>query len=575
MNSFEIRIGKELVLAMLLCTILFQTSALGTQKYKPEGLLIPLPQEVAKYEGVFHLTPNMQISFNSNKLFNEVGTLHEILISLLGESALNINKVLCKERKSSGAINLLINDKVGENCLYGNEGYELTIEEEVISITAQTSTGIFYGIQTLKQLFLLSANLQRNTSTINLGCMVIRDKPKYEWRGIMLDPARYFLPVELLKNYINTMSFYKMNRLHLHLTDNVGWTVEMIKYPELNRQEDWPLTFPDRNRGVYTRKEIHDLVDYAKKRHVTIIPELELPGHNSIVGWVKRDILCPTNPYKMVDAIFTNSDSVENGIGINSIEWMEPCAGNKQTLEVYKNILTEFMEVFPSRYIHIGGDETFGHAWSTCPKCQDLIKRNNIEKYDTKKLQDLFSNCWGDKKKYLVYRYLMTYIADFVSSKDRIPILWDDLSWRGDFPENAIIMQWHYKDGWDTFEQIATPENPAVEAAQSGHKAIICPYSHLYFCYDSSFEDVYFFDPMPEELMDESKKMNILGPHACLWDQPIDSVFSKSFPRLYSLSQIAWSYDENKDFLDFKNRVNAHKGIVPTVTKGELRFNYK
>lgn len=557
---------------MLICVVLFQACVFEDRKYNPEDLLIPLPQKVDALDGVFHLTPNVEILTNTNNLNNEKSTLQEMLTTISGKQDIVVKKILNKKSESFGVINLIISEKPDDCCMLGDEGYKLKVEKKIITITASTSTGIFYGIQTLQQLILLSVNQHNNGSAIKINCVDILDKPKFEWRGIMLDPARYFLPMELLKRYINTMSFYKMNRLHLHLTDNNGWTVEMTKYPELNRQESWPLISPDRNRGMYTRKEIQDLVAYAKKRHVIIIPELELPGHNSIVCWVKRDLLCPANPYKKDDAIFTNSDSVENGIGINSIEWMEPCLGNEQTLEVFENILTEFMEIFPSSYIHIGGDETFGHAWATCPKCQDLIKKNNLEEYDTKEMQNLYFNCWGDKKKHLLYRYFMTHIADFVTSKDRIPILWDDLSWRGDFPQNAIIMQWHYKDGMDVFQQIVTPENPAVEAVQSGHKAIVGPYSHLYFCYGSTLKDVYFFDPMPNELKDEASKKLILGPHACLWDQPIDSVFSKSFPRLYSLSQIAWSCNQKKDFLDFENRVNAHKSIVPTVTDGAFKF---
>lgn len=556
---------KSIYIITLLCITLFQARASEVGESKQQNLLIPAPQEIEELEGVFSLTHDVQILYNSIKLKNEVEILNGILASIFDKPPLVVKKIQNKENKQFGSINLLLNDKTNSNYVTGNEGYELIIEKMQVTITATTTTGVFYGIQTLRQLLLFSLNRQNDTAAVNINCVAIQDKPNYKWRGIMLDPARYFLPIDLLKEYINVMSFYKMNSLHLHLTDNNGWTVEMIKYPELNDQRRWPLISANRNRGMYTRKEVQDLVEYAKKRHITIIPELELPGHNSIVGWIKRDLLCVTNPYRKDDVVFTDSESVENGIGVNTIEWMEPCIGNKKALEVYENILVEFMEIFPSKYIHIGGDEVFGHAWATCPDCQKIIQ-NDMKKYDTPELQKKFSNCWGDKKKYLGYRYIMTHFSDFITSKGRSPILWDDLSWVSDFPKNVTIMQWHYKGGWDTFQQIKTLEDPAVNAVKSGCKVIVAPYYPLYFIYDSSLKDVYFFDPMPKELSTEHEQENIMGPHACLWDLPIGNIFSKTFPRVYALSQIAWSDNQKKNFHDFENIVEVHKDIITKIT---------
>lgn len=564
MKYFGTMLKKSLCFVTLFCAISLGANVFDVGDNRPEKLLIPVPQQVDVKEGVFLCTQNVKIVLYSANLKSEIGTLQETFTKTFGKPAVVIETRANKKNKSAGEIGLVISNSPNDRETLGDEGYVLSVEKEKITLTATTPTGVFYGIQTLRQLMLLSANQQDNKKAIKINGVTIHDRSKFEWRGVMLDPARYFLPTELLKKYINTMCLYKMNRLQLHLTDDLGWTVEMVKYPELNRQENWPQTPLYRNRGMYTRKEIQDLVAYAKERHITIIPELELPGHNAIVGWIKRDILCQSNPYRKVDAVFPNNEAADN----HAPEWMEPCVGNEETLKVYENILTEFMELFPGDYIHIGGDEYYGNAWATCPDCQRLIKEKDLEKYDTKERQALFANCKGDKKKYLVYRYLMIHLADFITSKGRIPVLWDDLSWRGDFPKNAIIMQWHYKGGGDAWQQIATPENPAAEAAIAGHKTVVSPYSHLYFDLGSSLKDVYFFDPMPNELKDEASKKLILGPHAPVWNQQIDAVFSQSFPRFYALSQIAWSCDTKKDFTDFEKRVNAHDVIATIVTEG-------
>lgn len=565
---------NKLGYVIIICTILFGTNACSAKQKEnlPDIQLIPLPQEVVKGEGVFQCTPDITISLHSSDLKTEIITLQETFIKVFGKPLKVIETNSKKNNKLVNEINLEISNSLNDHETFGEEGYNLEVEKKGVKITATTSKGIFYGIQTLRQLILLSSNQQNKNNAIKINCLTIRDKPKLEWRGVLLDPARYFLPIELLKKYINTMAFYKMNRLQLHLTDDHGWTVEMVKYPELNNQEKWPPGYRTRHNGnMYTREQIKDLVAYAKERNIIIIPEFEQPGHNSILALTKPDILCKTNSYR-TDKNFAVADFPESDIDNAHIrKQMEGCLGNEETLKVYENILTEFMEIFPSKYIHIGGDEYYGIQWAKCPDDQRLIEEEGLEeKYDTKERQELFANSKGDKKKYILYLHLMNHLADFVTSQGRIPVLWDDLAWRGDFPKDAIIMQWHYKGGQDGFQRIETPENPAVEAALAGHKAIIAPYNSVYFDLDIPLKDVYFFDPIPKGLPDEAKKL-ILGPHACVWNQPIDSVFSKTFPRFYALSQIGWSCDMKKDFTDFENRIKVHDSkILNGLIVGEL-----
>lgn len=550
-------------ISLALLVVIVGLQAYRVRDSSPEKLLIPLPAFIKEQAGEYIITPETKIVLNDKSLKQEVITLQETFTDKFGSPL----RVVESERKgnSAGGIVLKIEKMAAADASEPGE-YSLDVTRKEITITASTSTGIFYGIQTLRQLIMLSSLAEDNEKDISIKSISIIDEPRFQWRGVMLDPARYFLPVDLLKKYISSMAFYKLNRLQLHLTDDLGWTVEMIRYPELNRQEDWPQTPSTRNRGMYTRQQLKDLVTYAAERHITIIPELELPGHNAIVGWVKRDILCPTNPYRKPDAVFPNNEAADN----HAPEWMEPCVGNEQTLKVYENILGEFMEIFPSEYIHIGGDEYYGHAWASCPDCQRLVSEKNLNEYDSKELQDLYSNCKGDKKKYLIYRYLMTHLANFVSSEGRTPILWDDLSWRSKFPEDVIIMQWHYKGGYDYWQLTKTPQNPAFEAASSGRRAVISPFSHLYFDLGSTLKDVYLFDPIPEELTNSELRNLILGPHAPVWNQPVDAVFSKSFPRFYALSEIGWAFNSKKDFEDLKNRVRTHVKIVSSVTGGEL-----
>ncbi len=559
---------NKLSVVIIFCTTLFGTNACYRDKEDlPEKCLIPLPQEVVEREGVFHCTPGTIISLYSSDLTSEIITLQETFIKIFGKPLKVIEAKSKKKNKLANEIKLEISNSLNDRESIGQEGYHLQVEKKGLKITATTPTGIFYGIQTLRQLIILFSDQQDINKTIKINCLRIHDKPKFEWRGMMLDPARYFLPIELLKKQINIMCFYKMNRLHLHLTDDHGWTVEMVKYPELNNQEKWPAAYRRRHNGNrYTREEIKDLVTYAKERHIIIMPEFDQPGHNTILALVKPDILCKTNPYrtdKNAAPDFPNEEKASEPIRAQ----LEGCVGNEETLHVYENILTELMELFPSRYIHIGGDEYHGCHWATCPDCQRLIKEKGLEKkYDTQERRALFANCKGEKKKYILYLYLMNHLADFVTSKGRIPVLWDDLAWRGNFPKDAILMQWHYKGGGDAWQRIKTPENPAVEATLAGHQAIVAPYSHLYFNRDKSLNDVYSFNPIPEELKDEAKKKLILGPHACIWNQPVDSVFAKSFPSFYALSQIGWSCDTTKNFTDFENRVKIQNSVnVPGV----------
>lgn len=410
----------------------------------------------------------------------------------------------------------------------GDEGYRLEVQSERVVIRAHKPAGLFYGGQTLRQLLRCVTDIGDAPAPIQ--CTAIEDKPRFAWRGLMLDPARYFLSIDILKRYVDALATYKLNYLHLHLTDDLGWTMEIKKYPLLTDISRWPMKPASRNRGTYTQAQMKDLVAYAAERHVTIIPEIEMPGHNGVPGWVYRDvILCANNPAR-----------TKSWDDAWSPPRVEPCAASPAAHAFYENILREVMEVFPGRYIHLGGDEYYGIPWAECPDCQKLIATEHLKKYDTPEVRDLFSRCVGNTQKYLPYRHLMTRMCDFVSANGRRPVLWDDLAWRGNFPANVLIMQWHPKGDTDCWQCVKTPENPVVEAVKAGRKAIVAPSSHLYFDLQSTLPSVYNFDPMPAGLTPHEQSL-VLGPHAPAWNQRPEALDSCVFPRFYALSEIGWS----------------------------------
>lgn len=430
----------------------------------------------------------------------------------------------------------------------GEEGYRLVITPELALLSAATDTGLFYGCQTLQQLLpapgaSAAAGAKQSWS---LPCLKIEDRPQFPWRGLMLDPARYFLSTKFLKRYIDLMALYKMNRLHLHLTDTEGWTVEIKKYPELTNIEHWPMKLTDRVRNFYRQDDLRELVAYAAARHVMIIPEIEMPSHNAIPATAYREqVLCPNNPYRAGGKPWDNNES---------FKWMEPCMASPRALAFYQDILKEVIAVFPSPYIHLGGDEYFGLAWEQCPDCQRTLESEKLRETDDGRARPLFAGCQGSKQKYLLYRWWMTKMCDFVRAQGRTPVLWDDLAWRGAFPKDASIMQWHYPGGYDYWQLINTPENPAAEAALAGHDAIVAPFSHLYFDLNSTVEAVYRLEPVPEKLPADRLK-HILGPHAPVWGQPENRVDVQVFPRFYALAELGWTPAAGRDWTGFSKRL--------------------
>lgn len=424
------------------------------------------------------------------------------------------------------------------------EGYVLSVNSDGVRIEALSGAGLFYGVQTLLQM--------ASDAPEGMTAVTVKDEPRFEYRGIMLDVSRHFRSKEFVKRQIDLLSYYKINRLHLHLTDAAGWRIEIKKYPRLTQfaawrpqavWKDWwngkreycEETDPRAQGGYYTQDDIRELVAYAQKHYVTIIPEIEMPSHSEEVLTAYPELSCTHVPYKQSDF----------------------CIGNEKTFEFLENVLTEVMELFPSEYIHIGGDEAGKASWPNCKLCQARMKKEGLK--DVNELQS-----------YSIHR-----MERFLNSHGRKLLGWDEIL-DGGLAPNATVMSWRGTEG-------------GLAAIRSGHKAIMSPGQ---YCYLDGYQDapysqpeaiggylplkkVYGYEPVPDSLSaDEAKLM--YGVQANLWTEYIPTEEHAEYmlyPRAIALAEVAWSKPENKSWEDFHRR--ALKIVDELKAKGYHPFELK
>ena len=424
------------------------------------------------------------------------------------------------------------------------EGYVLSVNSDGVRIEALSGAGLFYGVQTLLQ---MAADAPEGMTAVT-----VKDEPRFEYRGIMLDVSRHFRSKEFVKRQIDLLSYYKINRLHLHLTDAAGWRIEIKKYPRLTQfaawrpqavWKDWwngkreycEETDPRAQGGYYTQDDIRELVAYAQKHYVTIIPEIEMPSHSEEVLTAYPELSCTHVPYKQSDF----------------------CLGNEKTFEFLENVLTEVMELFPSEYIHIGGDEAGKASWPNCKLCQARMKKEGLK--DVNELQS-----------YSIHR-----MERFLNSHGRKLLGWDEIL-DGGLAPNATVMSWRGTEG-------------GLAAIRSGHKTIMSPGQ---YCYLDGYQDapysqpeaiggylplkkVYGYEPVPDSLSaDEAKLM--YGVQANLWTEYIPTEEHAEYmlyPRAIALAEVAWSKPENKSWEDFHRR--ALKIVDELKAKGYHPFELK
>lgn len=412
------------------------------------------------------------------------------------------------------------------------EGYCISTTHDSITATATSPAGLFYAVQTLAQL---------KSHCGEIPCGTITDEPRFPYRGLMLDVSRHFYGKEYIKKQIDAISHYKMNRLHLHLTDAAGWRVEIKRYPRLTQFSAWRSQrmwkdwwYGDRlykeeedsgaYGGYYTQEDIKEIVDYATQRYITVIPEIEMPAHSEEVLTAYPELSCTHVPYKQADF----------------------CVGNEATFEFLENVLTEIMELFPGEYIHIGGDEAGKASWGNCPLCTERMRKNGLA--DVNELQS----------------YLIERIERFVNSKGRSIIGWDEIL-EGGLAPNATVMSWRGTDG-------------GIKAVRKGHKAIMTPGE---YCYLDSYQDaphtqpvafggylpiekVYSYNPVPDSLTHDESSL-IHGIQGNVWTEYIPTEEQNEFmiyPRILAIAEIGWSPQEKRNYTQFRTRaLNAVKQL--------------
>ncbi len=493
--------------------------------------IIPKPYHYEEFPGFFMILPKTMIRvFPANQTV--LRTVKHFTDKIYELSEINLPIVENKNFSS-----FTINFQISKTDL-GKEGYKLNINARYILLEAETEIGLFYGIQSLIQIIFKDL---KYSPYLMIPTAKIEDKPRFEWRGMLLDVSRHFFDVDFIKRYIDYLSMFKFNIFHWHLTDDNGWRIEIKKYPELQKISawraerkgiDWRDCEPQKPNektnygGYYSQKEIKEIIEYAAERHVTIIPEIEMPGHSLEVLAAFPDLSCSKGQYYVATgAYWPNKDIL--------------CAGNDAVFEFLENVLDEVVELFPTKYIHIGGDEANKAEWKKCNLCQKRIKEENLK--DENDLQS-----WFIKK-----------IADYLSKKGKQIIGWEEIL-EGNISTDSIIMSWKGK-------------SVEIEAVKSGHKVVMCPQTHCYFDHyqaDPSNEPVaiggftdlkkvYDFNPIPKEL-DKKESEYILGVQGNLWTEWIDSSEHAEymiFPRMMALAEIAWNNQE-KNWEDFKRRVN-------------------
>ena len=454
------------------------------------------------------------------------------------------------------------------------EGYQLQINKNnTIILEASSKTGLFYGFQSFRQICPEELENKNAPENIFLPLCEIKDSPKFKYRGMHLDVSRHFFDIGFIKEYIDMIAMHKMNVFHWHLTDDNGWRIEIKKYPELTQKSAWrvdrtnqawkeqsPIKDGEKATygGFYTQKEIKEIVSYASARNVMVIPEIEMPGHTSEVFAAYPELSCKGDTLPVQPGTYWPTVDIF-------------CAGNNRVFDFIENVLSEVVELFPSPYIHIGGDEAEKTYWESCPKCQKRIKEENLK--DEHELQS-----WFIKK-----------VEKFILSKDKNLIGWDEIL-EGGIAKSATVMSWRGLDG-------------GIQAANAGHDVIMCPTSHCYFdFYQASpnnspvafgglvtLEKVYSFNPIPPELKTENKKY-IIGAQGNLWTEYVQTPERAQYrvlPRMTALSEVLWSGPGQNSYEDFYLRLKHLKkrfdtlewvsapGSFTVKIKGELNLKNK
>lgn len=527
---------KKHFILLVLIPILFSFNRLSAQQS-----LIPQPQEIQVNKGAFSLD-------KSSKIYaplapNEAAYLQAGIKDILnydieitdkkpGSSTVLGLNIPFLDRKSKSDITIEIIDTL-ENI--GKEGYELDVASNGIIIKSADTHGAFYGVVTLLQL------IEEHKGDKEIPALYISDVPRFSYRGMHLDVCRHFFNVDQVKSYLDYLAAYKINTFHWHLTDDQGWRIEIKSHPRLTEVGAYRKRLPTDGDthvyqdslygGFYTQDQIKEVLDYAEKLHIEVIPEIEMPGHATAALAAYPNLSCTGGPFE-----------VETGWGV----FEDIFCPKEETFAFLEDVIDEVIELFPSKYIHIGGDEAPKARWEKCEYCQELIKREGL------------------KDEFELQSYFIKRMERYINSKGKSIIGWDEIL-EGGLAPNATVMSWTGIEG-------------AIKAAKSGNDAIMTPVSHMYFDYyqgnpqsepkafsaELRLERVYSFDPIPHDLT-ETESKHILGTQANMWTEYIpdfNQVEYMLFPRLMALSEVAWGTSNAADYKGFEKKVIRHFPVL-------------
>ncbi len=518
---------KRIVVAIIGITILTLSSCqkqIETADYQ----VVPLPKEISLTDKKpFILDKNTVIECQKD-LQKEADFLADYIEDIYGFRP----RIMDAENDMNNVIYLALEP----NDFANDEAYQIVVNERVIKITSRNNHGIFYGIQTLRKSF----PVDNNVTKIAFPAGVINDWPRFAYRGMHLDVSRHFFPIDSIKVYIDAMVMHNLNKFHLHITDDQGWRIEIKKYPKLTEIGAWrsgtligkTMAYDTiRHGGCYTQEELRDLVKYAEDRHITIIPEIDLPGHMLAALASYPELGCTGGPYEVWKRWGVSEDVI--------------CAGNEHAMQFLEDVLLEVMDIFPSEYIHIGGDEVPRDRWKECPKCQAKIKELGIKADDKHSAEDYLQS------------YVMSRMEQFVENHGRHIIGWDEML-DGELAPNATVMSWRGSSG-------------GVKAAKMHHNVIMTPNDYLYFDYYQTLDTdnepfsiggynpvkkVYSYEPIPDGL-DEDEHKYILGPQANIWTEytsEFNVLLYRLLPRIGALAEVQWCNPEQKDYEDWVQR---------------------
>ena len=486
--------------------------------------VVPLPKSVVMVKGQpFNLTSATTIVYEGTN--PEMKRNARFLSEYIQQSTGIKTTLLDKRDKKAAAIVLVINPKV-----QGDEAYRLTVNNKQVTIAASTPAGVFYGIQTLRK----SLPVQTNGADITLPAVDIADAPRFGYRGMMLDCGRHFFPVSFVKKFIDILAMHNMNVFHWHLTEDQGWRLEIKSHPELTAKSSMRsgtvighnATVDDSipHGGFYTQQEARDIVEYARQRHITVIPEMDMPGHTLAALAAYPELGCTGGAYEVGHRWGVYKDVL--------------CLGKESTYKFVQDVIDEVVDIFPAKYFHIGGDESPAVMWEKCPNCLQKAKDENT---DIKHLQQYFTNR----------------IEKYLNSKGKSIIGWDEIL-EGKINQSATIMSWRGVE-------------PGLKAAKQGHDVIMTPSSHVYFDHYqaketkhepdaiggcSPVEKVYSYEPLPETL-DAEAKNRIKGVQANLWTEYIPFTTQAEYmvlPRMAALAEVQWTPAGQKNFDNFSKR---------------------